>query len=91
MLEDIILSPIPLSDLLNQVKQAVREELNGSNPSVPVVNNGRPLTTKQLCKYLEITEPTVLRWRKKGKIPYMTIGSSIRFNLKDVLKSLEKK
>jgi excisionase family DNA binding protein len=54
-------------------------------------NFEKPITTKELCAFLAITEPTVIRWKKKGKIPYFRIGSAIRFNLKDVLKALEKK
>ena len=50
----------------------------------------KPITTKELCAFLGITEPTVIRWRKKKKIPFFRIGSAIRFNLKDVLISLGK-
>lgn len=52
------------------------------------VNMERPITTKELCEYLGVTEPTVLRWRNKGKIPFFTIGSAVRFNLAEVLKAL---
>jgi excisionase family DNA binding protein len=61
----------------------------GNNPG-SVNTPEKPITTKELCEYLNITEPTVIRWKKKGKIPYFRIGSAIRYNLKDVLKSLEK-
>jgi excisionase family DNA binding protein len=48
-----------------------------------------PLTTKQLCEFLGISEPTVIRWRKKGKIPFFQIGSSLRYDKEAVLKALE--
>ena len=47
------------------------------------------IDTKELCIRLNITEPTVIRWRKKGKIPFLQIGSAIRFNYYNVLGALE--
>lgn len=37
---------------------------------------------------LDVTRPTLLKWRKKGKIPFLEIGSAIRFNWPDVVKAL---
>jgi excisionase family DNA binding protein len=54
------------------------------------LSKNRPVTTKQLCEYLDVTEPTILRWRKKGKIPFFTIGNAVRFHLSEVLTALEK-
>ena len=45
----------------------------------------------ELCKRLGITEPTVIRWEKKGKIPSFHIGSSVRYNWHEVINSLEGK
>lgn len=47
------------------------------------------IDTRELCSRLGITEPTVIRWRKKGKIPFIQIGSSVRFNYHKVLEALE--
>ena len=90
-MDNLIFSQIPLSDLLDQVKQAVREEMALNMASTtPEGNNARPLTTRELCEYLRVTEPTIIRWRQKGKIPFYNIGSAVRFNLNDVLKALGK-
>lgn len=89
-MDNLILSQIPISELLDQVKQAVREEMAAFSTNTAEPNNDRPITTKQLCEYLGITEPTVIRWKKKGKIPFLQIGTAVRFNLKDVLKALGK-
>lgn len=47
------------------------------------------IDTKELCIRLNITEPTVIRWRKKGKIPFLQIGSAVRFNYSNVISALE--
>jgi hypothetical protein len=45
----------------------------------------------ELCKRLDITEPTCIRWEKKGKIPRIEIGSAIRYNWPKVIEVLEGK
>jgi excisionase family DNA binding protein len=65
--------------------------INAVKPVTAALNQNIVVTTKQLCKYLDITQPTVIRYRKKGRIPFFYIGSAVRFNLHDVIKSLEKK
>jgi excisionase family DNA binding protein len=87
----LILSQIPLEELLAQVRQVVKEEIAAGPPSpITTQTKNRPVTTKELCTYLGVTEPTVLRWRKKKVIPFFCIGSAIRFNLQEVIKSLGK-
>lgn len=45
---------------------------------------------KTLIERLIISEPTLIRWRQKGKIPYLTIGSAIRYDWFKVLEAIEK-
>ncbi len=44
---------------------------------------------KELLKRLSITEPTAIRWGKRGIIPEIHIGSNIRYNWPAVVKALE--
>lgn len=44
---------------------------------------------KELCTFLNLSEPTIIRWRQKGKIPFMKIGSAIRYDLNKVIAALE--
>jgi len=90
MLDNIILSQIPVNDLMLLIKQAVREEIAAGQNEAPSLEAEKPITTKELCEYLGITEPTVLRWRNKGKIPFFCIGSAVRFRKSEVIKALEK-
>ena len=79
-----------------EVRQLFREELetyfgnSNQNTQIPL-RDEQPVTTKQLCDFLSVTEPTIIRWRKKGKIPFMQIGSAVRFNLPAVISALEVK
>jgi len=48
----------------------------------------KPIAGKELCAYLGITAPTLIRYRKKGKIPSLKIGCKILYNKDDVVKAL---
>jgi len=76
----------------DDLRQLIRDELNSLAPKKETDKPALPpITTKQLCEFLGVTEPTIIRWRNKGKIPFMQIGSSIRFNLPAVVSALEVK
>ena len=47
------------------------------------------VTGEELCKKLGITIQTLIRWRKKGKVPFMQIGSAVRYDLIAVIAALE--
>jgi hypothetical protein len=47
------------------------------------------INREELCKRLDIAEPTAIRWEKKGKIPSFRIGSNVRYNWPKVIESLE--
>lgn len=88
----VIFSQIPLSELLEMFRAVVREELAaGHSSAVSSGYNNKPLTTKELCEHLRVSEPTIIRWRKKKVIPYFTIGTAVRYHLNEVIAALEAK
>jgi excisionase family DNA binding protein len=77
--------------------ETIIERLNGLEVRLAAIN---PPATQQsieiinreeLCRRLAITEPTAIRWEKKGKIPSIRIGSSVRYNWYAVIEALENK
>lgn len=50
----------------------------------PHLVDGKTLKTE-----LNVTIQTIIRWRNKGKIPFLKIGSSVRYDLNAVIKTLE--
>jgi len=93
MNNQIILTSVPLDDLIhslrNQMIDVLQAQLNGVSQTPKSVLYDRPITEKELCGHFRISAPTAIRWRSKGKIPYMAIGSAIRYNLADVEKALQ--
>jgi hypothetical protein len=52
--------------------------------------NEELLTGEQLAKDIKVTELTIERWRREGRIPIIWIGHrTIRYRLSDVVAALE--
>lgn len=75
-----------INDKLDKLESRF-SETNIATPFQPVEIIGR----KELCNRLDITEPTVIRWENKGKIPCFRIGSNVRYNWQTVINALEGK
>lgn len=89
MQEQILLS-VPINDFKLLMTDVVNDCLHHKTPDeitspTEIINRG------ELCKRLNITEPTAIRWEKKGAIPFFRIGSAIRYNWPKVIEALENK
>ena len=74
------------------VRDAVKEAMSEERSLAPIAiqKSEKLITAKELCEHLAVTEQTITKWKQKGKIPFYEIGTAARFNLKEVLKALEK-
>lgn len=89
MNEPIVLSPIPLPELLGEITKAVRSELDARNPATaPPVEE--LLTTDQTAALLGITRPTLREYRRKGYVTGYRIGTRVRYKRNEVLDSLQR-
>jgi excisionase family DNA binding protein len=79
--------PEAIGEILIRLEQIEQLLANKAPPSAIKP----PITTKELCKFLGVTQPTIARYKKKQIIPYLTIGSAIRFDLDKVIAALENK
>lgn len=73
-------------ELVEIIQGALRKELTEK----PSFEKAEIINRDELCKRLDITEPTVIRWEKKGAIPCFRVGSSVRYNWTDVIEALKK-
>ena len=49
------------------------------------------LTTDEACQRLRCSKPTLHRWKKAGIIPFLRIGSNIRYRESDIKKLIDSK
>lgn len=82
--------------MYNPFEQII-ERLNGIEEkivnTVPEISNLpiEIISRNELCKRLAISEPTAIRWDKKGEIPSLRIGIIVRYNWPAVIQALENK
>ena len=81
-----------MSDYIANPFEILREEIQDLKRLLSQTGKISPeiIDRPELRKRLNLTEPTVIRWEKKGKIPSIRIGSCVRYNWPEVVKALEK-
>ena len=89
MNEPIVLSPIPLPDLLGEITKAVRSELDARTP--PTAPPAEELLTRdQAAQLLSITLPTLRDYTRKGFVIGYRIGTRVRYKRNEVLDGLQR-
>lgn len=87
-MQNIILSPIKLSDLQGIISESVQQALKSHTEQLatpkPEIVDGETLQEK-----LGITRQTLGRWRVAKRIPYIQEGNIIRYDLNKVIETLE--
>ncbi len=89
-MENIFLTSLTTPEVREIFRQELASYFNDERHESNTSDNEKPITVKELCKFLNITEPTLIRWRKKGKIPFIQIGSRILFQKSKVIAAIEK-
>ena len=54
-------------------------------------NSDAPISQKEICEYLGITQPTLIKMRKRKEIPFKRAGARYLYNKADVSAAIEKK
>ena len=78
----------PFEELLTEIreiKEGMKLLQSSPTPQSEIIDR------KELLKRLAITEPTAIRWGKRGIIPEIHIGSNVRYNWPVVVSALEKR
>jgi hypothetical protein len=72
-------------DLTNIIKEAVAQIQPAQPQRIELIDR------EELCRRLAISEPTVIRYEAKGKIPAIHLGAIRRYNWPKVVEALESK
>lgn len=81
-----------MSDI--DVIMAKLNEIDAKLSSMPPGTAAPPaeiINSEELCRRLDISEPTLVSWRRKKKIPFIKIDGVIRYNWPAVISQLETK
>ncbi len=73
--------------IFEAVNKAVKK-INPNNKTTEKENDF--LDQQQAAKFLHISLPTIIRWKKEKKIPYYQEGRKVLFKKSELLKVLQK-
>jgi excisionase family DNA binding protein len=80
--------PIPLDEFNAKVEALVKEAVkNGMRNQ----SQFQLVTIEELMEILKVTKMSIHNWRKDGWLPYYKLGSSVRFNMEDVMEAIQKR
>lgn len=88
-MDQLILSPVPLADLVGEITKAVRIELDARTPHATPPSE-ELLTGQQLAELCQITMPTVREYRRKGIFIGYRMGNRVRYRRNEVLDNLQR-
>jgi excisionase family DNA binding protein len=75
---------------LSQVGPHVDTEHCDMDPQLYPIKSSNPLITgMEACEYLRISDRQLFSWRGQGLIPYLKIGRSVRYRLRDLDEAMD--
>ena len=83
---DLILTPVPVADLMAQMRDIVRDELRQQQRAEL---SEKLLTPKETADLLRVSTVTVWQWEKQGRIVKHTMGGRTYFKHGELMASLE--
>jgi len=88
-MENVVLSPIPLPDLVGEITRAVRSELDAraTHTAAPAEEL---LSRQQTAELLGVTLPTLASYTRRGLVQGYRIGARVRFKKNEVLDGLKR-
>jgi excisionase family DNA binding protein len=89
-MSDLILTPIPLSELKLIISESIRNEFTNQN-SIPIaIEEADPLLKiNDVCKLLSVSRVTIHNWKQKGILPFHRISRKIYFRKSEVFAALK--
>ena len=88
MANEMVLTQVPLSDLLERIRELIREEIQEAAAS----NSNEPgyLTKSQVAELLGVRLLTITTWVKQGRLKAYRVGRRVYFKQQDVEQALKK-
>lgn len=72
-----------------ELRALIREVVKNFAPLVEIKNEAeQPISQAEICRFLNVTEATIIRWRKKKLIPFLQIGSRVLYQKSKVIVAL---
>jgi excisionase family DNA binding protein len=89
-MENVVLFPISLAELTNQIENSVKKAISSITINIPKAEKpeDRLITRKELSELLDISLVTIHQRMKDGKLPFYKNGRRVYFKYDEVIKSV---
>lgn len=84
--QQIVLSPVPLTDLVNEIVRAVRADMDTAAAPQPE----ELLTRQETAKQLHVTLPTLRDYTRRGYLKGYRMGNRVLYKRNEVLDGLKR-
>jgi len=84
--QQIVLTPVPLTDLVSEIVRALRADLDTSTPPQPE----ELLTRTETAKQLHVTLPTLRSYTQRGYVKGYRMGNRVLYKRNEVMDALRK-
>ena len=88
-MENVVLSPIPLPELVGEITRAVRSELD-ARANISAMPVEELLSRQQTAELLGVTLPTLAGYTRRGLVQGYRIGARVLFKKNEVLDGLKR-
>lgn len=88
-MENVVLSPIPLPELVGEITRAVRSELD-ARANISAMPVEELLSRQQTAELLGVTLPTLASYTRRGLVQGYRIGARVLFKKNEVLDGLKR-
>jgi excisionase family DNA binding protein len=82
----MILTPVPIADLMARMRDIVRDELQQQSRADL---SEKLMTAKEAADLLRVSLVTLWQWEKQGRIPKYAMGGRTYFKYSELMSSLE--
>lgn len=86
--QQIVLSPVPLADLVGEIAREVCSRMD-ARPNAAPPQPEELLTREEAAQLLGITLPTLREYTKRGLVTGYRIGTRVRYKRSEVVGSLQ--
>lgn len=83
--QQIVLSPVPLTDLVSEIVRAMRADMDSATPPPPE----ELLTRVETAKQLHVTLPTLRDYTRRGYVKGYRMGNRVLYKRNEVLDALQ--
>lgn len=83
--QQIVLTPVPLTDLVSEIVRAVRADMDATAAPPPE----QLLTRHETAKQLHVTLPTLRDYTRRGYVQGYRMGNRVLYKRNEVLAALQ--